>query len=380
MICVKYLCIDDQPEEYIEPLLDQLSTHNQNLQFKGMHPEEFASQFEKIHSLASEEDYFGLLVDLRLDQDADAEGNKVYYRGPTLAQELRTRMAEKELPNFPIILWSMNDNIVHSYAPDSSSHDLFDAVYAKDDGKHPLGDNVASEIYWLAAGYRELSGIYERHSSYSLEHVIGLIEGDRDSLDPRLLSYLKGNVAFEIAGKVLNTLLRSEGVLASPAMLAARLGIDIDKSGDSWSNLLESLMNCRYSGVFRQAWPRWWVHRIENWWSELASYKGSLRKFTAPERVATINERLGLTLVSANPIQENYSLRYSTVCVATEKALDPVDGFKVYNSRQDAWQDSKYVSAHAVLNRIKKSEWILDPLEVERFKQLTERLKNVKKD
>ncbi|NDM57893.1 hypothetical protein, partial [Klebsiella pneumoniae] len=70
----------------------------------------------------------------------------------------------------------------------------------------------------------------------------------------------------------------------------------------------------------------------------------------------------------------------STVCVATEKALDPVDGFKVYSSRQDAWQDSKYVSAYAVLKRVKKSEWILDPLEVERFKQLTERLKNVKKD
>jgi hypothetical protein len=380
MSFVKYLCIDDQPEDYLLPLLDQLAGYSVNLHFDRMHPQDFASQFERIRKLAAEGECFGLLVDLRLDQVADPDGTKVYYRGPTLAQELRTRMAEGDIPSFPIVLWSMNDNIVHSYAPDSSSHDLFDAVYAKDDGRHPLGEMVAEELYWLAAGYNQLSQIFERNNGFVLEDVIGLVEGDRDYLDPRLISFLKGKVVYEVAGKIVNTLLRSEGVLVSEKMLAARLGIDIDKSGDSWPQLLREIQPTAYTGVFHDAWPRWWTHRVEAWWSELVAHKASLRKFSAPERAEVVNSKYGLKLISAAPIQEGYSLRYSTICVATERALDPVDGFKVYSARQDGWQESKYVSAFAVLTRVRKDEWMLDPLEVERFKQLMERLKNEKKD
>ncbi|MCV4276080.1 hypothetical protein OH710_25905 [Pseudomonas capsici] len=380
MSFVKYLCIDDQPEDYLQPLLEQLEGYKDNLKFDRMHPQEFESQFERIQKSATEGECFGLLVDLRLDQVADPGGTKVYYRGPTLAQELRTRMAEGEIPSFPIVLWSMNDNIVHSYAPDSSSHDLFDAVYAKDDGRHPLGNMVADELFYLAAGYHQLSQIFERGNGFNLEDVIGLVEGDRDYLDPRLISFLRGKVVYEVAGKVVNTLLRSEGVLVSEQMLAARLGVGIDQSGDSWSELLREISPTAYTGVFHEAWPRWWTHRVESWWSELVSHKASLRKFSAPERTEIVNNCFGLKLVPAAPIQEGYSLRYSTICVATDRPLDPIDGFKIFSARQDGWQESKYVSTFAVLTRVKKNEWMLDPLEVERFKQLTERLKNVKKD
>lgn len=381
MSFVKYLCIDDQPADFIQPLLNKLSGFKAGLTFDRMHPQDFECQFERILRLASEEPSFGLLVDLRLDQDADLEsGSKVYYRGPTLAQELRTRMAEGALPSFPIVLWSMNDNIVHSYAPDSSSHDLFDAVYAKDDGQHILGENAASELFWLAAGYHRLNLLFEQSSAFSLEDFVGLIEGDRDYLDPRLISFLKGKVVYETAGKILNTLIRSEGVLISELMLAARLGVDVERSADSWERLLVEIHSTSYSGIFHEAWPRWWMHRIDIWWTEMVNHKASLRKYPASERIAIINEKFSLELVAAPPIENNYSVRYSTICVATGKPLDPVDGFKVFNPRQDAWQDSKYVSAYAVLERVKKSEWMLDPLEIERFKQLTDRLKNDKKN
>ncbi|WP_324708528.1 hypothetical protein [Pseudomonas fragi] len=376
MTCVKYLCIDDQPEEYILPLLDQLSLFCDDLKFERMHPQDFALQFERIQGLANEGVYFGLLVDLRLDQDSDAEGNKVYYRGPTLAQELRTRMAEGSMSSFPIILWSMNDNIVRSYAPDSSSHDLFDAVYAKDDANHPLDQTVSCQLVALAVGYQKLVSLLSESANPSIDKVIGLLDGDRDYLDPRLISYLKGNAVYELAGKVLNTLLRCDGVLIDEVMLAAQLGVDIEQSGEQWIAFLEAVSKCQYSGVFHEAWPRWWKHRIEAFWTEFVSNKGSLRKYTADERVAILNEKIGVALIPAAPIAEGYSHRFSTVCVALKSPLDPVDGFKVHTPRQDAWQDSRYVSAHAVINRLKKSEWSLDPLEIDRFKQLMERLKN----
>ncbi|UFQ98682.1 hypothetical protein [Pseudomonas wenzhouensis] len=381
MSSVKYLCIDDQPEDFIQPLLSKLSNCKAGLNFDRMHPQEFESQFERINALAREEQCFGLLIDLRLDQDADLEnGNRVYYRGPTLAQELRTRMAEGVLPSFPIVLWSMNDNIVHSYAPDSSSHDLFDAVYAKDDGQNVLGESVALELFWLAAGYQKFNKVFEQGAALVLEGFLGLDEDDRSYLDPRLISFLKGKVVYEMAGKILNTLIRSEGVLVSEIMLAARLGVDIVKSDGSWSQLLSEMNSASYSGIFHEAWPRWWMHRVDAWWAEIVAYKASLRKYSAPERIAIINEKFGLNLVAATPIEDSYSVRYSTVCVATGRPLDPVDGFKVFSPLQDAWQDNRYVSTYAVLQRVKKTEWVLDPLEVERFKQLTDRLKNEKKN
>lgn len=335
-----------------------------------------------IKDLENASEVFGLLLDLRLDEEFDENGGKVFYRGPTLAQELRSRMSDGEICSFPIILWSMNDKIVHSYSPDSSSHDLFDAVYAKDDGQYQLEDGcVSAELVSLARGYQLLRGMLKKGGSKisGAVEVLGLNPSERDFLDPRLINCFHDVSVFGAAGRALS-ILKNHGVLIDESLLAAKLGVDIADSGESWSVLKSRLSASRYCGVFCDGWERWWAHRVDAFFLESLKAKGTLRRLDAKDRVAALNERFDINLSYVGPICPQYSTKYTTVCFATKRPLDSSDGFKILWREQESWHDSRYVSAHAVLERINKDTWHLDPLELERYKGLKEKLKNEQKN
>ncbi|HCF3907968.1 hypothetical protein [Pseudomonas aeruginosa] len=383
MISAKYLCIDDQTAETIDPVLYALEGPDKSIEFSKMHPKELAEQFERIKQESSRGVPFGVLVDLRLDELPDDDGNKVFYRGSTLAQDLRTRMALGEIDNFPIVLWSVNDKLARSYEPDSASHDLFDAVYLKDGPDVSSAEGIAKRTLQLqafAVGYCSLKECLNpkgEGESWDLPRALGVSGADLDILDPRLVQYLlSSEVVYVFARKVLNSLIREEGILVGERMLAAKLGIDIEASGDSWEGLLSALVECRYSGIFSEAYTRWWLHRISSYWDKLNSGKGTLRRFGASGRVKVLNDALGLSLVAATPLVEGYSDRFSTLCVATSAALDTVDAFKVLRVDSFPWQESRYVSAYAAGNRINRTLWKIDPLEMERYLEFKEGLKN----
>lgn len=382
MSFVKYLCIDDQPEQYIKPMLDRLAGTNGDLSFHRMQPRKLEEQLAYVKDLERASEVFGLLLDLRLDEEFDENGEKVFYRGPTLAQELRSRMSDGEICSFPIVLWSMNDKIVHSYSPDSSSHDLFDAVYAKDDGQYQLEDGcVSSELVSLARGYQSLRGLLKKGGvkvSGAVE-ILDLQSSERELLDPRLMSCFHNVSVFSAAARVLS-LLKTDGVLIGEGLLAAKLGVDILNSGKYWGVLKEHLKGSKYGGVFSDGWERWWAHRVDSFGLEVLQLKTSLRRLDARDRVAALNEKLGIGLIPAEPICTQYSTKYTTVCFATKRPLDSSDGFKILSHEQDSWHDSRYVSAYAVLERINKDTWHLDPLELERYKGLKEKLKNEQKN
>ncbi|AXO61478.1 hypothetical protein DZC76_09480 [Pseudomonas sp. phDV1] len=258
MISAKYLCIDDQTAETIDPVLYALEGPDKSIEFSKMHPKELAEQFERIKQESSRGVPFGVLVDLRLDELPDDDGNKVFYRGSTLAQDLRTRMALGEIDNFPIVLWSVNDKLARSYEPDSASHDLFDAVYLKDGPDVSSPEGIAKRTLQLqafAVGYcylKECLNLKGEGESWDLPRALGVSGADLDILDPRLVQYLlSSEVVYVFARKVLNSLIREEGILVGERMLAAKLGIDIEASGDSWEGLLSALGVCRTFQVFR---------------------------------------------------------------------------------------------------------------------------------
>lgn len=383
MTSAKYLCIDDQTAETIDPVLYALEGPNKSIEFSKMHPKELAEQFERIKQESSQGAPFGVLVDLRLDELPDDDGNKVFYRGSTLAQDLRTRMALGEIDNFPIVLWSVNDKLARSYEPDSASHDLFDAVYLKDGPDVSSPEGIAKRTLQLqafAVGYcflRECLNLKGEGNPWELQKALSINEVDLEILDPRLVQYLlSSDVVYVFSRKILNSLIREEGVLVGEKMLAAKLGIDAEASGKSWGSLISALDECRYSGVFSEAYTRWWLHRISSYWDNLNSGKGALRRFGAPDRVRILNDKLGLSLVAAKPLVEGYSDRFSTLCVATSAPLDTVDAFKVLRVDGFPWQESRYVSTHAAGNRINRNLWKIDPLEMERYLEFKEGLKN----
>lgn len=368
---IEYLCIDDQQDATIDPLLNRLSDSS-DVAFIRQTPTGLENQLNTIAQQAvSSQGRFGLLLDLRLDVDADVDGNRVAYRGPTLAQELRTRMAEGNLPSFPIVLWSVNTKFKQSYFSDESSHDLFDAVFGKDEEVTGQPVEVGRKLASLVRGYEAL------HAIGAADALTRLGLGT-DGESPLYMQFaaqykqLAQQATHEVAHFLLNDLVGVEGLLVTEGMLAARLGVDIQASGEQWQKANDCLESTKYSGPFSDGWDRWWWYGVEDWWESLSGEQVDLRRATAEERVSFLNHSLGVRLVPADPIEATYSTKFSTLCVGLNRPLDPVDGLRVVSRSTLPWQETRYVSIFAALERIERSRWRLDPLEKERLARIKE--------
>lgn len=368
---IEYLCIDDQQDATIDPLLNKLSDSG-SVAFVRHTPIGLEDQLAAIaQRAASSQGRFGLLLDLRLDVDADIDGNRVAYRGPTIAQELRTRMAEGDLPSFPIVLWSVNTKFKQSYFSDESSHDLFDGVFGKDEEVISRPVEVAKKLASLVRGYEALRGI----SSADALTRLGLDTNGESPIYAQFVAQYKllsKQATHEVAHFLLNELVGVEGLLVTEDMVAARLGVDIQASGEQWQKVKDCLKPTKYAGPFSDGWDRWWWYSVEDWWESLPDNQNDLRRATAEERVSFLNQSLGVRLSHADPIEAAYSSKFSTLCVGLNKPLDPVDGLRVVSRAALPWQQTRYVSIFAALERIDRLHWRLDPLEKGRLARIKE--------
>lgn len=367
---IKYLCIDDQQRLTIDPLLGALSKSG-IVAFDRVTPQNLEAQLPAISQFVeSHKGHNGLLLDLRLDEDADSDGNRVAYRGPTLAQELRTRMSEGAIEPFPIVLWSVNTKFEKTYLSDESSHDLFDDVFGKDDEILANPARVSVKLASLANGYAKLKGI---KTSDGMERL-GLSDNQESPVylqfRSEYLSIVDNRGAHEVALFLQNKLIKVEGLLVTEHLLAARFGVDIESSAEEWRKLIDAISSTSYKGPFSEGWSRWWWFRLEDWWAELNDEKVDLRRSSAQERVARLNAALGLKLQNQKAIHESYSTKFFTVCLGTGKPLDPLNGLRVISQHNRSWLDPGYVSIHAALERINKKNWRLDPLEQGRLARI----------
>ena len=95
----------------------------------------------------------GVILDYRLD--GNQAGGKARYKAPALAQELRNRMTEGQIPkNVPLILCSTDDRIKRLNT-DETSNDLFDYRFLKDVDLNPSG--VAFDLKVIAEGYKYIT-------------------------------------------------------------------------------------------------------------------------------------------------------------------------------------------------------------------------------
>lgn len=372
---IKYLCIDDQQDRTVGDLLDGVS-NGCSIVFERRTPVEVGLQIQQIISEATaNRNAFGLLLDLRLDTEADSNGDKVPYRGPTLAQELRTRMTEGEIvPAFPIVLWTIDENFLKSFCKDETSHDLFDAVYVKDGQITQQPEAVAKEMISLAVGYRVLNE--SKQKKLSADKILGLETDDNIGVHAAFLDELADVLDrrpdHQVVQLLLKQLIQVPGLLVDEILVAARLGVDVNACHSAWEQLKNQLDQAYYRGPFYEGWERWWWFRVEDWWTTLSEKQPNLRRISAQERVQLLNDRFGLDLVAALPICETDGSKYYTLCVATKRPLDPVDGLRIVQRDRKSWHDTQYVSVHAALERINKENWRIDPMDRERLDRLKE--------
>lgn len=298
--------------------------------------------------------YHGLLLDLRLDEKPNEKKLNSKYSGTSVAQEIRTliKNPEKTVRDIPIVLISSQKNLDDFL--DSTGKDLFDYFIKREDltvDQYPI---VIKRLAAIAEGYELL------RQNPTVSIILGL--DNLDALDPRILDVITEKCSQSIhllAGFMLKSFIIKGGPLIKESVLAARLGIDIVKSGNAWEYVLENLNKAKYKGIFSYGWNRWWMFEILKFWKETIKLKNTPRDFTAAKRVELISEKLNIQgLVALDKPKFCNSDSFWTTCYATDVPLDTSDGFIVSNSEGNyPWQDLVYISPEEAKNQLYKKKW-----------------------
>lgn len=364
-MAVKYLYLDDDPEDQVGQIARRLSVEGK-LEVTYQSVSFFKHQIEQL--LAPDCEFDGLLLDLRLDQKPREDGQKVEYTATTLAQFLRTKVYDDEvrIKDFPIVLCSQQSKI-GMYEADLSSHDLFDYKFPKE-AVEVRAEEIISKMVALVEGYRTIASAQGNWSK--------ILAYDTTQLDARIFSRFTTNnttlATHEYARHLVKGLLTTTNELIKERIVAARLGMTTTAA--DWPQLRDDVFGAaRYQGAFGESWERWWQPEVNRIFESLCG--APIASLDAVERVAALTQYTKLTgLVAATPIELNHSPWYWTICEAYQTPLDPSEGFRLAGAEPAVWQEYDYISLKALLEQLHTTELQrqLHPDEVLRFEAIRE--------
>lgn len=346
---IAYICIDDE-KTLAGRILNKIAANDDRLAIETSAPLNFEDQSRDLIRLHAEGKLDGLLLDLRLDDRSEAGKPSVSYNALALAAHLRNWLAvsKHKVVGFPIILWSIENKLAKSFAPDSLNKDLFDAVYHKEcfpQQALPASRQLAEHV----VAYRHISEMIRKNKG--LSEILEVPKGV--DLDVRIADYfgkrLKDHPTHSIAQFVFSDLVQQPGPLVDELVLLAILGVDEASPGKD--RLLKRLdKDFSYRGPFSSVWTRWWLAPIEHWFRSVTP-KSSLARMDSSERVEVLKKILRIKdLEPAKPIGKSYSPYFSTICEVKKEPLDPIDGFVIMNSGKRPWQRKRYVCKEVALN------------------------------
>ena len=345
----RYLFIDDEVGQPTKALLDGFNDTSlvsvESLSIaKG---DTFDSINDKLQSEYARHGFDGILLDLCLDGTG---ANSLKFKAPPVAQQVRTLASENILSYLPIVLCSTIENEI-LFQNDSSSHNLFDYYFNKADLDFR---KEAQRLQSLAEGYQTLN-----KNDVTIGEVLG--RTDVDVLDSKLFDFIPGNMksSFDVAQRIIKDMFHYSGLLVTERIVAARLGVDIEKSGEAWKKLKDNvLVHTEYKGVFYSGWHRYWADKLNSVFMEFSGGE-PYQIMTAAERVAVLTRSGFNGLVTAEPITYNQSTYYNTVCVFYKRPMDAVEGIPVEDSMKlKPWQENRYVSFLALAKGEFKEECI----------------------
>lgn len=296
-----------------------------------------------VNDALNDDSFQAYLMDYRLT------GRTGYRNAPELAGRIRTQSSEGEKSRVaPIILITAEKQLtLLKLLPEEQ--ELFDYVTTK--------TMFMENKEWFAELIRSLVEAYAiiQDNRDNLGVILGVNPEEKNLLiDYRLEAdyfKLKDDV-YKSLQFLTNYFVRSTGALIDDQVLAARLGVDIDRSGDSWKDLIDILRKagCFYQGVMCMTYRKWWMEKIKVWWKRIVPELTSFRYETAETRVDLLNMKLGLKLVCAKPIEEDMSREFWTVCLASGRPLDPSDGYICNKRFKREWEENDYLSLKGALD------------------------------
>ncbi len=350
----KYFYIDDWDKEDIAGTIRGIETGG-GIKIEHSKPVgDWESEYDRI---ASQSNFHGIILDLRLQERVSLDGNHAKYSGSIIAHAIREMAKEKKINEFPLVLLSGNYNMQQFF--DKTGEDAFDLRVLKED----LTDNAAFEalrlrLFALAKGYDQINQVSKGDTNKAIEQLLSFgCDGLEERFRQKIETFLN-KPTHDFASFIIRNLLEKEGLLISEPLLAARLGVEINDSKE-WQVLKELLDGTSYKGVFMEGWPRWWMYSIEKWWEETIGEDVRLQPISASKRVDILKEKLGLKgLVAANKIEKARSDQFWTICQGLKRPLDPIDGLLIVGQENAfPWQSKQYVSYEAAINRISVENW-----------------------
>ncbi|WP_026968207.1 hypothetical protein [Algoriphagus terrigena] len=352
------LYIDDDPKDSI---VDGFNTTGL-IHVTAVRPTSFEKQLAELFEDGGK--YQGLILDLKLDENLSGD-RKAYYSATTLAQQLRTKVSEGEWSHeMPLILFTTQQKMNAAFSGDTLSKQLFDILFTKEritDKKLQVKIHAIAEAYFTIARWKPNIA-----KMLDLENLEGL---DKRIFSEQLITG-EGTVSYSYSKHILDELIRKPGPLIDESYLAARLGIDI-KQSETWSDFAkEHLQECKYTGVFSSGWNRWWMHKLNKWW-EVNVEPQPLATLDARDRVEMLNKKFDGRLVVADPLPKATSYRYWAICQGYNQPLDPREGLRIDGPEPLPWQDTKYMSIEAALERVKRDAGLrIHPGERERYRNI----------
>ncbi|MCE7556356.1 hypothetical protein [Aliivibrio fischeri] len=379
---IKFLYIDDDKTTDIQPFIDEL-IHFNELQLEIHHIQTRPMLDIKCQFLAGH--YDGLIIDQKLDA-ANENDEIAGYWGTSLAQNFRTEMIGGEVPNSPIVLLSNEEVFLKYYDADESAHNLFDFTFGKTRVSRctDYARKASNIIIGLAQAYKvardEVFPLVETESK-PFNLFKPLLEWDNEAFeytDKRFIEhiYSRSNDIHSLVSLILNTLVRSAGILVTEEMLATKLGIDTNNSTD-WDTLKVVLEPYKYKGAFSNLKERWWMSRIEDWWYEKYDGDQVLRALTAVKRVEAI--RLFTSLENLMPITPKYSNgkqseKYWVNCMISGTPLDPYDAVVIRKPDLMPWEQLLYLDPQITYDRQHREKYSVHPDYQKKVKPLYKRL------
>lgn len=379
---IKYLYIDDDETIRIQPLIDELEYHS-NGELEITHSR--VKPMQEIRCMFIEGNYDGLIIDQKLDA-VNEDGVSVDYWGTSLAQNMRTEMiGDPSVPSSPIVLLSNEDVYLRFFDSDESAHNLFDFTFGKtqvsrDEQFAIKASKIITELakaYIIARQYIPTLRARGVNNQQLLEPLLQWNDDIYEYTDSRFIEYVasKSHDLHILVSLLLNTFVRSAGILVTEEMLATKLGIDVSASGD-WDKLLSVLETYKYRGVFSNLKDRWWMSRVEDWWYDICDNQ-TLRALTAEERVNVIKRSLGFeNLVPIKPKYSNgkQSQKFWVNCIVSGTPLDPYDAIVANKPDLMAWEQTIYLDPETTFLRLHTPKFSVHPDYQKKVKPLYMRL------
>lgn len=318
-------------------------------------------EFEKLtEQLRSEWNSInGLILDLKLD-GGGVDSTK--YTATSLAQWISSYVVAERIEAKPLVLLS-NDLQCAYFKADITSHDLFDIV---------LERSGVLKWDWFAKVLAVIADGYDMLNNDKEKKLTNLLQWDGIDIAATYFAPFTDLATFnvrEFASFILNDLFLHPGLLISEPLLAARFGVDMEKSGEEWTKFMNKYLEvAKYRGVFGEMANCYWSKKTQEVFTSVSGGKSSA-SMTTVQRVKALKDKVedASGLIAYEPADKDASTYCWAIDEVTKKPLDSSEGYMIQEEGGlKSWQEPRFLSFDTIESG-NLGDFRLVPSEKERF-------------